>query len=100
MSEAERAVKDAMGWTDKQLEIYKKMAAIVLAMNAIDIGDLEKMTHEIARDEAIGPLLHPERWRDGKFDEARLVKKVVNAVIAFKKEVSGIGRFDKVKENL
>lgn len=96
MSKAEEAVKQAMGWNDKQLEIYKKMGAIVVAMNAMDIDDLAQTVREMDKDEAIGPLIDPTAWRDHKFEEVGLVKKVVNAIITFKREVSGIGRFDKV----
>jgi len=97
MSRAEEAVKQAMGWNDKQLEVYKKMGAIVGAMNDISMEDLAQMSQEIAKDEAIGPLLHPEVWRDGKFDEATMVKTVVRAIIDFKKAVSGIGPFHKIE---
>lgn len=97
MSRVEEAVKTAMGWTDHQLEIYQKMGKVVEAMNAMDIKDLVQMTQEISRDEAIGPLLHPEKWRGGKFEEASMIKTVVRAIIDFKKEVSGIGRFHKVE---
>ena len=98
MSRVEETVKTAMGWTDKQLEVYQKMGAIVVAMNAIDIKDLVQMEREISRDEAIGPLMDPTKWRDEtKFEQASQVKKVVRAIIAFKKEVSDIGRFHKVE---
>lgn len=97
MSRVEEAVKQAMGWTDKQLEVYQKMGAIVVAMNAIDIKDLVQTTQEISRDEAIGPLLHPEKWRGGKFEEASMIKTVVRAIIDFKKSVSGIGSFHNVE---
>lgn len=97
MSRVKEAVKQAMGWTDHQLEIYQKMGKIVEAMNAMDIKDLTQMTSEISRDEAIGPLLDPTAWRGHKFDEAKMIKTVVTAIINFKKEVSGIGRFTAVK---
>lgn len=97
-SKTEEAVKMAMGWTDKQLGIYKKMGVIVEAMNAMDIKDLVQMTQEISRDEAIGPLMDPTAWRDGKFEEAAIIKTVVTAIIDFKKAVSGIGRFNDVKD--
>lgn len=97
-SKAEEAVKQAMGWTDKQLEVYQKMGAIVEAMNAMEMEDLVQMDREIInRDEAIGPFMDPTAWRDGKFEEARMIKTVVRAIIAFKKEVSGVGRFDTIK---
>jgi len=97
-SKAEDAVKQAMGWSDKQLEVYKKMGAIVEAMNAMDMDDLCQMFQEIGRDQAIGPFIDPTAWRDGKFDEARMIKLVVKAIIDFKKAVSGIGRFQEVKQ--
>lgn len=97
MSRAEEVVKLAMGWTDKQFQVYQKMGAIVVAMNAMEMEDLVQMDREINRDEAIGPLIDPTAWRDGKFDEARMIKKVVRAIIAFKKEVSSIGQFTAVE---
>ena len=96
-SKAEDAVKQAMGWSDKQLETYQKMGKIVEAMNAMDIEDLAQMQWEISRDEAIGPLIDPTAWRDHKFEEASMIKTVVKAIIDFKKAVSGIGRFHKVE---
>jgi len=96
-SKAEKAVKQAMGWNDKQLEVYQKMGKIVESMNAMTIEDLAQMSQEISRDEAIGPLIDPTKWRDSKFDEVRMIKTVVQAIIEFKKAVSGIGRFHKVE---
>jgi len=93
----EETVKQSMGWDDKQLKVYQKMGAIIEAMNAMTIKDLAQMTQEISRDEAIGPLIDPTKWRDSKFDEVRMIKTVVTALIEFKKAVSGIGRFDKVE---
>lgn len=99
MSRVEEAVKQAMGWTDHQLEIYKKMGVIVEAMNAMDIKDLVQMTQEISRDEAMGPLMDPTAWRDGKFEEATMIKTVVTAIIDFKKAVSGIGIFHNAEQS-
>lgn len=98
-SKVEEAVKEAMDWTNKQLAIYQKMGKVVEAMNAMDIKDLVQMTREISRDEAIGPLIDPTAWRDGKFEEVRIVKTVVTAIIEFKKTVSGIGRFHNVEQD-
>lgn len=92
------ALRQAMGWTDKQLEIYQNMGVIVVAMNSIYIEDLKQMTQEISRDEAIGPLIDPTAWRDGKFEEVSMVKITIKAVIDFKRAVSGIGRFHDVKK--
>lgn len=96
---AEEAVKMAMGWTDKQLAIYQQMGKVGEAMNAMSIKDLAQMDQEIDRDETIGPFMDPTAWRSGKFEGARMVKTVVRAIIAFKKEVSGIGRFESVEKD-
>ena len=90
-------MENPLKWTEKQKGIFNQMGAIVEAMNGISMKDLEQMQHEISRDEAIGSLLNPAVWRDGKFEEASMIKKVVKAIIAFKKEVSGIGRLHKVE---
>lgn len=92
----DESIKLVMGWNNKQLEIYKKIGAIVVAMNDIGIEDLVKMTQEISRDETIGPFIDPTAWRDGKFEDARMVKTVVRAIVDFKKAVNGIGRFNNV----
>jgi len=98
MSRVEEAVREAMDWTDHQLKIYQKMGRIVLAMNDMSIEDLERMDHEIGRDEAIGPLMDPTKWRDeNKFEEAHQIKTVVRSILSFKREVSGIGRFTVVE---
>lgn len=98
MSKVEEAVKQAMGWNDKQLRIYQKMGSIVVTMNDMAIEDLKQMRQEIDRATAFEPLIDPTAWRGGKFEEAAMIKKVVQAIIAFKQAVSGIGRFTKVTE--
>ena len=80
-------------WNMKQKEISHKMNAIVVAMNDMAMDDLCQMSREIDEDEAIGPLMNPSAWMGGKFEEVKMIKIVVQAIIAFKKEVSGIGRF-------
>jgi len=97
-TKAEKAVKQAMGWNDEQLKIFKQMGAIVRAMNAMAMDDLEKMQLEVSRDEVMLPLIDPTKWRDTKSDELSTVKTVVKAVIDFKKAVSGIGVFHDVNE--
>lgn len=88
-------VGNLLGWTTKQTEIARKMDAIVVAMNDMPMDNLHQMEQEIDRDEAFGPLINPTAWMGSKFEEARMIKTVVRAIIAFKKEVSGIGRFHK-----
>ena len=85
-------------WTPRQKEIFNKMSAIVVAMNDMSIDDLSRLSREIDRDEAIGPLVDPTKWTSAKFEEARIIKIVVRAVITFKKEVSGVGRFHNVEK--
>ena len=94
----ERGVKmqNPLDWTNKQKLIYERMNAIIRAMNDMELKDLVQMDREINRDEALGPLIDPTAWRAGKFKEVAMIKKVVRAIIAFKKEVSGAGRFQNV----
>lgn len=74
--------------------IGTSLTAIVTVMNSISIEELDYVLKDISRDTAIGPMLDPTAWLgEGKFDEARKTEKVLEAVKAFKKEVSGIGFF-------
>lgn len=90
---------EIMSWTDKQRGIFMRMGGIVQAINGMPMADLVQMESEISRDEAIGPLMDPTKWRDeNKFEQASQMKRVVRATLAFKKEVSGIGRFHNVNQ--
>ena len=78
-------------------EIGESLKAIVEDMNSMSIKELDAFIQSINRDEAIGPLLDPMAWRDtGRFAAAAGTKRALQAIRAFKIEVSGIGNFDSV----
>jgi len=75
-------------------EIGLNLVAIVDNMNAIKEEELEEILRDISRDEGIGPLLDPTRWRDGGlFEVASGSKRVLGEILRFKRTVQGIGNF-------
>lgn len=70
------------------------LRALVVALNRLTEEDLEAVLSSISRDEALGPMIDPTRWRNGDlFGKAYDTRKVIQAVLILKKEVKGIGDF-------
>ena len=81
------------------IETGRSIEVIVEAMNSIELGEIDAILKSLSRDEAIGPLVDPTLWgHGGMFDVARQTRKVLNAIRAFKIEVSGIGNFSTMKK--
>ena len=78
-------------------ETGESITRIVAAMNSVDVEELDSGLKSLVQEEALGPLLDPTLWSyGGKFEVTRQTQKVLNAIKAFKVEVSGIGYFQKV----
>ena len=77
------------------VETGRSLEVIVEAMNSIEVEEIDVMLKSLSRDEAIGPMIDPTLWgHGGMFNVARQTRKVLDAIKAFKKEVSGIGNFN------
>lgn len=80
------------------IETGRSIEVIVEAMNSIEVEELKAILESISRDTALGPMTNPSAWQGGgKFDAARQTRKVIQAILDFKMEVSGIGNFLKVE---
>jgi len=75
-------------------EVGKSVESLVAAVNAVSIEELDAVLASISRDTALGPMVDPSAWQSGgRFEAARLTRKVVQAIRGFKVEVSSIGNF-------
>lgn len=78
----------------RSLEIAPHIEGIREHLNAITEEDLLGLISVGNSEEALGPMLDPTRWRDeGLFDATRQTKKVLQALLDFKRAVKGIGKF-------
>ncbi|KKK51019.1 hypothetical protein LCGC14_3119130, partial [marine sediment metagenome] len=69
------------------------IAAIMPHFNSISDDDLDALLGDIGTQMAIGPLIDPTAWRDRESVAYQGMATVLQAIRTFKREVSGIGRF-------
>lgn len=77
------------------LRVAGCIAAIMPHFNSISGEDLDALLSDISTQMAIGPLIDPTAWRDQEGVAFDGMKTVLRAMRTFKREVAGIGRFQK-----
>ena len=74
-------------------EVGERLEAIVVAVNALTIEDLDELIRKIDREQAIGPLIDPTLWATELMAASTDSVKVLRAIRAFKAEVAILGYF-------
>jgi len=67
--------------------------SLVEHFNAITEEELGALIGEGKQKDAIDPLVDPTGWRDGYGEVNRQARKVLEAILEFKRTVKGIGNF-------
>lgn len=78
----------------KAEEIGEHIRGMIVNVNAIKEEDLKELLGVGSREAALGPLVDPTLWQDGDMVEVNnQTRRVLRALLVFKKEVKGIGDF-------
>lgn len=79
--------------SERAQEIGDHLKVIVDNLNAITEEEFKEILRIESREEALGPLLNPTAFQRGGFDLTCQTRKVIEGLLQFKREVSGIGDF-------
>jgi len=78
----------------RAIDIGVNLKAVVDNLNAVSEEELEEVINNANMEQTVGPMLDPTAFLGGeKFKQIHLTKRVMTAILQFKKEVSGIGSF-------
>ena len=73
---------------DRMQLIANFLRNIKLQLMLLDTKELEQIIEDASRDEAIGPMIDPTRWRDeDMFTSTHKMKTVLRMIIELKKEL-------------
>lgn len=77
------------------LKLAACLTAIIPHMNSITDEELGLLLRDIGTQQVIGPLLDPTAWMRSEGAAFDGMKTVLRALRTFKREVEGIGHFQK-----
>lgn len=75
---------------ERMEQIASGLKSIRLQLGIIQTEELKEIIRDAERDEAIGPMLDPTRWRDEDlFTSVRKTRKVLGIMVELKRELEG-----------